>query len=211
MALAIAEAANDAAPGLLVWSPDLDRLSAALVLAPECPLEEAMAMTFAAAIGLADALGALAPPEVAVHFDWPGGVRVNGARCGRIRAAAATGDPAAVPYWLVVGAEIALRPPEGWESGRNLDRTFLHEEGCGEVEASPLLESWSRHTLVWINRWLDDGMAPLHAEWRAKAHGIGSERDGARFIGLDELGGMILRAGDTTEIRPLSSMLGTAT
>ena len=54
MALAIAEAANDAAPGLLVWSPDLDRLSAALVLAPECPLEEAMAMTFAAAIGLFD-------------------------------------------------------------------------------------------------------------------------------------------------------------
>ncbi len=208
LAFALAEAAQGAEPGLLAWSPDADRMSAALVLAPECALEQAMAMVFAAAIGLADALGALAPPEVAVHFAWPGGILVNGAPCGRVRAVASTADPAAEPDWLVVAVDVAVRPPEGWESGRDTSRTFLHAEGCGEVEPLPLLESWSRHTLVWINRWLDDGMAPLHAEWRGKAAGFGQVRDGGNFLGLDEHGGMILKRGDETEIHPLTSMLG---
>ena len=211
MAFAVAEAANDVEPGLLVWSPDPERMAAALILAPECALEEAMAMVFAAAIGLSDALGALAPPEVGVHFTWPGGILVNGARCGRVRAAASTGDPAAEPEWLVVGVEVPVLTPIGWQSGDDPGRTYLHEEGCGEVEALPLLESWSRHTLVWINRWLDDGMAPLHAEWRAKSQEIGTERDGSRFVGLDELGGRILQKDGATEITPLSSMLGAAT
>ena len=38
-----------------------------------------------------------------VHFDWPGGILVNGARCGAFRAAAASDDPEGVPLWLVVG------------------------------------------------------------------------------------------------------------
>ena len=65
-------------------------LSAAVALAPECALEDAMAMVFATALGFSDALGALAPPEVAVHMVWPAGLRVNGARCGGLRAAAST-------------------------------------------------------------------------------------------------------------------------
>ena len=64
-----------------------------------------MAALPACAVGFQNALGALAPPEVAVHLDWAGGVRVNGAHCGRLRAAADTRDPLAVPGWLVVGLD----------------------------------------------------------------------------------------------------------
>ena len=39
---------------------------------------------------------------------------------------------------------------------------------------------------------------------------IGEAREGGVFVGLDEHGGMILRRGDATEIRPLSQMLGEA-
>ena len=38
-----------------------------------------------------------------------------------------------------------------------------------------LLESWVKHTLVGINRWADDGVAPLHREWRGLAHGMGKD------------------------------------
>ncbi|MDT8344554.1 MAG: biotin/lipoate--protein ligase family protein, partial [Thermohalobaculum sp.] len=79
---AVAVAAGGTAPGLIVWQVAAGRLSAAVVLAPEQPLAQAMGGAFAVALGLGDALGALAPPEVSVHYEWPDGFRVNGARCG---------------------------------------------------------------------------------------------------------------------------------
>ncbi|NIP77234.1 MAG: hypothetical protein GTN90_15165, partial [Xanthomonadales bacterium] len=85
---AVAAAALGTVPGLICWARDEAAMRAALVLAPEAPLAHAMGITFAVAHGLGDALGALAPPEVALHYVWPGQFKVNGADCGRMRAAA---------------------------------------------------------------------------------------------------------------------------
>ena len=214
-AQAVASAALGCDAGLIVHNGAGETLSAALVLAPEVPLEEAMAMVFAASLGFSDALGALAPPEVGVHFEWPGGILVNGARCGAFRAAASGAGAAGVPEWLVVGFDLAIALPEGAEPGSTPTETALVEEGCMEVDPFLLLESWSRHTLVWINTWTDDGMARLHSDWRGKAHGLGedvtvriaAETIEGLFVGLDERGGMLLRQGDETRLIPLSAML----
>lgn len=202
-------------PGLVVHNEGGDTLRMALVLAPEAPLADAMAMVFAVALGFSDALGALAPPEVGVHVDWPDGLRINGARAGRLRAAASTTEPEAEPDWLVVGLEIAVTLPDGQAPGANPEITALAEEGCGDIDPFRLLESWSRHSLVWINHWLDDGIERLHAEWRAKAFTLGEEVDfelaGTRhhglFVGLDDKGGMLLRQGAETRLIPLTEML----
>ena len=207
-AKAVASATLGADPGLICWTRDETALRAALVLAPEAPLERAIGIAFAVALGLGDALGALAPPEVALHYVWPGGFKVNGADCGVMRAAAATADPASVPDWLVIGVEMPYLPPSQGEPGNRPGQTCLTEEGCIEVTPLKLLESWSRHTLVWINRWLDDGFQPLHAAWRERAWGMGEDlADGGVFMGLDELGGMLVKTAKTTEIRPLTTML----
>jgi biotin-(acetyl-CoA carboxylase) ligase len=214
---AVARAVMGCDPGLVVHNEGGDTLRIALVLAPEAPLVDAMAMVFAVGIGFSDALGALAPPEVGVHLTWPDGIRVNGARCGRLRAAASTTDPTAEPDWLVVGLEVAVTRREGQEPGADPDVTALAEEGCADIDPFRILESWSRHTLVWINHWLDEGMPRLHAVWRAKAFDLGEEVDfelaGARrrglFVGIDEKGGMLLRDGTTTRLIPLTDMLET--
>lgn len=215
LAQAVSTAALGCDAGLIVHNAGGPTLSAALVLAPEVALEDAMAMVFAASLGLSDALGALAPPEVGMHFDWPGGILVNGAHCGTVRAAASAGDRGAVPLWLVVGFDLAVTLPEATEPGADPTVTALHEEGCMDVDPFELLESWSRHTLVWINAWLDEGMRRLHAAWRGKAATLGKEVaveiGGARheglFVGLDERGGMLLRQGEQTRVIPLSAML----
>ena len=215
-AKAIAAAIIGTDPGLIVHQLEPERLRAAIVLAPEAPLEDAMAMVFAAALGFADALGALAPPEVGVHTDWPGGLRVNGARCGQIHAAASDPAPDREPDWLVIGLDLPIFPTEGAdEPGRTPDVTTLIEEGCAEVAPTELLEAWSRHMLVWINRWLADGIAPLHADWRARAYSMGEEitvtvqgdTHAGTFVGLDDKGGLLLRDGDRTRALPLSAML----
>ena len=212
-AAARAGAAAGAEPGTIAFDVD-DALRAAIVLAPEVALEDAMAMWPACGLGLHDALGALGPPEMAVRLDWDGGVRVEGALCGRVRAAASAPDPEAVPLWLVLGIEVPWRL-EVADPGLAPDRTALLEEGCGDLEPSRLLESWSRHTLGWIHRWEEEGAAPLHAHWGGLLTGLGAEAtvavDGApltgRFLGLDERFGMLLRSDAGTASIPLSSRL----
>ncbi len=196
--------------GVVVHNTTADRLAAALVLAPEVPLARAIAMLPTCGVGFQNALGALAPPEVAVHLDWAGGIRVNGARCGRLRVAAGTTDPDAIPDWMVIGLEVPLLLLSE-QPGETPDRTALNEEGCAEVAPTALLEAWARHSLVWINRWEDEGTRALHAEWRGLAWGIGKQiAQGdltGTWLGVDEDFGMLLRDADTTHLIPLTTVL----
>lgn len=215
-AKACAQAALGCDAGLIVHDVGPRRLAAAIVFAPEVALEDAMAMLPACGVGFQNALGALAPPEVAVHLRWAGSILVNGAECGRLRAAAAAPDPDSVPDWLVVGLDVPLVPDDPDAPGAAPDRTSLAEEGCVEVAPPRLLEAWARHTLVWINRWSEEGAGPLHAEWRGLAHGIGErvvvelrrERLEGVFVGVDERFGMLLRDGEGgTRLLPLTGLL----
>ncbi len=211
---ACAMAALGCDAGTIVHNVGANRLAAALIMAPEVPLEQAMAMLPTCGVGFQNALGAIAPPEVAVHLEWAGGLRVNGAACGRLRVMAGKTDPAAMPGWLVVGLELPLMLTDA-VPGDAPDRTALYEEGCADVDPVALLEGWARHTLVWITRWEDDGPRTLHAEWRGLAHGIGEDFaiDGqtGTFMGVDENFGMLLRTGGETRLIPLSTVLETET
>ena len=204
------EAIKGCDAGLVVYHLGANSLRAAMVFAPDVPLGDAMAMMPVCGVSFQNALGALAPPEVAVHLDWDGGLRINGASCGRLRVAASTDDPAQEPLWLIVGLELPLWP-EGDDPGVMPDQTTLYAEGCAEVNADRLLESWVKHTLVGINRWSEDGPAPVHQEWRALAHGIGeaAEMDGksGTFLGVDERFGMLIRDDSTTHLVPLTFLL----
>lgn len=209
-ATAIRRAVMGCEAGLVTYRLAADRMGAALVLTPEVPLEDAVAMLPLCAVGFQNALGALAPPEVAVHLDWDGGIRVNGAACGRFRACAATAVPQTVPDWLVVGFDLPLLP-EGEETGLTPDRTALMVEGCADLDPGQLVESWARHTLNWIARWEDGGVKALHADWRALAHGLGEatvqgDLHGI-FLGVDERFGMLLRDETGTHLIPLTDIL----
>jgi len=196
--------------GLVLYRLDSDALRAAIVFAPEVALKDAVAMLPLCAVGFQNALGALAPPEVAVHLEWAGGLRVNGARCGGLKIAAATSEPETVPDWLVVGLTVPLWPPSE-ETGLTPDETALYAEGCAEIDAIALLESWTRHTLAHINRWAEEGAGALHKDWRGLAHAMGEDvnifgRSGT-FLGVDERFGMLLRSETGTDLIPLTELL----
>ena len=207
---ACAKASLGCDAGLVAYNVSLDRLGAALVFSPEVPLAKAMAMLPLCGVGLQSALGALAPPEVAVHLGWAGEIHVNGARCGQFHVAASTGsDPKTLPDWLAVGFEMPLlgRTRNPGET----EETALYEEGCADVSPESLIESWARHTLNWISRWEDEGPRPLHEAWRGIAHGIGETVQfsgvNGTFLGIDEDFGMLLRDGDETLLFPLTDLL----
>ncbi|MEP1768776.1 MAG: DUF4444 domain-containing protein [Sulfitobacter sp.] len=207
---ACAEAARGCDAGLVVYNLGATTLRAAIVFAPDVALEDAMAMLPLCGVGFQNALGALAPPEVAVHLDWGGGMRINGAICGRLRAAASETDPQSDPHWLVIGLELPLWP-EDEDTGHRPDQTALYAEGCADVNAERLLESWVKHTLVGINTWLETGSVALHSDWRSLAHGIGEQtvvnNIQGSFLGVDERFGMLLRDSTTTHLIPLTQLL----
>lgn len=213
--VAVKQAKTGTDPGLVVYRIRPDHLAAALVLAPETSLADAIAMVLVAAVGFADSFGSLAPSEVAVHFDWPGGFRVNGARCGGLRVAASTDNAKAEPDWLVIGLDVPFFAQAAQEPGATPDHTTLWDEGCSDIDPCQLLESWSRHTLVWIHSWTEDGLVRLHTAWTGRAFGIGTHTEvtlagrsySGEFMGLDENGGMLLKTGDKTRLLPLTMML----
>ena len=197
-------------PGTIIYNLSNEALRAAIVFGPEVPLEDAMVMLPACGVGFQNALGSLAPPEVAVHLEWDGNIRVNGARCGYLKASASTQESGTEPDWLVIGLHLDLLHA-GDSPGDNPDRTALYEEGCADVEAQALLEAWVRHTLYWINRWSDEGPRPLHAAWRELAHDLGEPVGfcgvAGTFVGVDEQFGALLRDGEKTHLVHLSQLL----
>ncbi|MBE0486365.1 biotin/lipoate--protein ligase family protein [Marinobacter sp.] len=187
--------------GTIFYSETGDTLRAALVLAPETPLDEAIQVVYVAQIGLAESLGALAPPEVPVFFQWPDRIKVNGALCGGVRFAADVSDPKAHPNWLVIGIHVPFRSA-GNEPGVNPDETCLQEEGCADITPMALLESWSKHTLLWLTYFMDDGFKRIHNDWRPRCDTLGKEIEYPRpglFVGLDDKGRMLLRQDVMTE------------
>lgn len=207
---ACVEAARGCEAGLVVYNLGANTLRAALVFAPDVVLADAMAMIPLCGVGFQNALGALAPPEVAVHLDWDGGLRINGGACGALRVAASDTSPTSEPDWLVVGLQLPLWP-ESDDPGESPNQTTLYAEGCADVNALDLLESWVKHTLVGINTWLEDGMAPLHKDWRGLAYGIGEDTEmngiSGLFLGVDEQFGMLIRSGEATHLIPLTHLL----
>ncbi len=187
--------------GTVFYSEAADTLRAALVLAPETPLEEAIQAVYVAEIGLAESLGALAPPEVPVHFQWPDRIKVNGALCGSVRFAADVSEPRAQPDWLVIGIEVPFSSMSS-EPGESPNETCLYEEGCVDIAPMALLESWSKHTLLWLTYFMDSGFERVHNEWRPRCDTLGKMIEQPRpgiFVGLDEKGRMLLRQDVMTE------------
>ncbi len=196
--------------GDVIWSLEEAHGSLAIVLEPEVPLTRALEMLPLGVVAAGDCLAALAPPKVAVTFGWPGLIYANDGAVAQVSLAA---DRAAteetVPQWLALGLEVRLteRPGEP-EPGHDPSVTTMAEEGCPDLTAEQLIESYSRHFLTWLDTWNTEGFAPIHNAWtqradtreRSFADAGGGEGVKGTFVGLDEHGNLILKRPDDKHV-----------
>ncbi len=211
-AAAIQAAQDGCDAGLVLYDPVSPDLQAALVLAPEVALAEAAVMLPLAGVALQNAVGSVAPPEVALQLGWSGKVHVNGAKAGQLRMVAPKGDRNSPPDWMVIGLSLRF-VSDDIDGGQNPDETALHAEGCGDLMPLDVLESWSRHLLTQLHIWEQDGIAPLHREYSGLVFGMGDAIDqsghSGTFLGLDEQLGMLVKTGEGTRLVPLTDLLET--
>ena len=67
-----------------IWARNHATAECALVLEPDVDFARALQMAPLMEVALAEALGSVCPPQVAVEFRWPGFILVNGGLAGRV-------------------------------------------------------------------------------------------------------------------------------
>ena len=168
-----------------------------LVLRPECEVATAAQLSFVAALGLGDAIGSVAPALLEVTYKWPNDVLLNGRKVSGILLESRTDADGALA-WLILGMGVNVRH---FPENAGFPATSLHYEGTPPtVTEVELLEAFSRHFMSWVNRWLEDGFAPIRRAWLNHAHGRGEtiqvrlprETLSGTFADLDESGALVL-------------------
>ena len=167
---------------------------------PECSPQEAAQLGFVAAVALGDAVGSVVPPLIEVQFKWPNDLLLNESKGAGILLESKIVDGELAWLVLGIGVNVAAFP-------QDLDQpvTSLRYEGAPpEVTAVALLEAFGPHFMARVNRWLDDGFAPIRQSWLGHAYGLGEaiavdlpgERLEGRFRDLDEKGSLLLEQAD---------------
>jgi BirA family biotin operon repressor/biotin-[acetyl-CoA-carboxylase] ligase len=185
------------------WTSPRGNLYVTAILRPECPVGEAAQLGFAAALALVDALGHLMPPLTEVRLKWPNDVLVNDRKAAGILLETVVDTGGSFRALLLgLGVNIAEAPED-----TAFPATALHWESAGQdVGPGDLLQPWAKHFLAWVNRWMDDGFAPLRRQWLAYAHPPGQQlrvrlpnrEVHGTFHDMDESGGLLI---DTPEGR----------
>jgi biotin-(acetyl-CoA carboxylase) ligase len=205
-------AAKGGEAGLFVWRPAADRIDCAVLLRPEEDSVRIMPVVLVASLAMLDAVGTAGPAAVASDLVWPAGLRINSGLAGGIALDLGPGDN---PDWAVVSATLRKTGAPGAEGGERPDVTSLGEEGFADVEDRDLVEAFARHFLVWMDRWDEQGLAPIARHWlhRATAHGadtvlmIGAELVAGSILELDESGGLVLDTAAGRRTLPLEPAL----
>jgi BirA family biotin operon repressor/biotin-[acetyl-CoA-carboxylase] ligase len=173
---ALKAVARAPADGTVYWTDRGDRLEAAIVREPEAGRDATLLAHLVLMTALGDALGALLPPGKPVGLHWPDRISLDGGTIGHVACRIAPGAGDVVPPWLVLATtiQIAARPGD-YEPVGELEPTSLQEEGAGDIDGIRLLEALSRHLLLWMHRWQEEGFAPVAQSWNARCPERGRE------------------------------------
>jgi hypothetical protein len=147
--------------GTLVYVGRFDLAEFAVVLEPDEPLRTARRALYAGMAALADALAAHAPPEKPIACVWPDAIAVDRGLVGGGQLAWAQGPEGEPPQWLVFGGMIRTVSIGEGEPGVKPLSAALEEEGFSDVGSGALVESFSRHLMVHIDAWQEQGFAPV--------------------------------------------------
>ena len=184
------------------WSSPPGNLYLSLVLRPDSAPAEAAQLGFVAGLAMGEAIGSVAPPLIEVTYKWPNDVLVNGRKAAGILLESRSNPDGTLDYLILgVGANLQHFPED-----TRFPATSLCFEGATDVDAVALIEAFSRYFLNWVNRWLDDGFAPVRRAWMHHAHGLGEEIEvrlpretlTGTFKDLDERGVLVLELPDGT-------------
>ena len=178
--------------GTVFYSETNGILNIAITLGPEVIKSKAMQVHYLMMLGLSDAIAALAPPEIEVSHLWPNLMFMNRGLMGKILLFDSGGESNEIPLWIVSGVQIR-RKVECDKFHKLIEATSLEDEGSAFLSNVRIIEAITRHFLVWLNTWQEEGFKSVHKTWLERlvpnfsVNDISSEFKG-EWMGLDENG-----------------------
>lgn len=176
------EIAVEAGAATLVWVRRFDIVEFAVVLEPDAPLRDARLAHYLAMNALADALAVHCPPERPILFRWPDAMMYDHGLIGGGRLAWPEGcSEDEMPDWLVFGAMVRATTMTPFEMGRT--GVGMAEEGFEEVDAVDLIEAFSRHLMLGVTHWQEDGPKGAARRWLDRLDKVTGTRHGVEANG----------------------------
>ena len=152
------------------WYSPRGNLHCAIIVEPDYDNATAEQLLYVAAISAGTAIADLLEPMTGLRYRWPNHIYINELKSGMLQLRA--DDQAAERYrWLAIGLNVNVteHPPNPEPECFN----SMRASGTPDVLTGALLEIYCRHFLSWINRWADEGFAPVSKTWVQRADGIG--------------------------------------
>ncbi|MFQ5993873.1 MAG: biotin--[acetyl-CoA-carboxylase] ligase [Acidiferrobacterales bacterium] len=178
------------------WISCRGNFHCALVLRPDEPSAMNTQLSYVAAISLGLAIANVSAPRSELYYRWPNDILLYDAKLANIILEGSS--PGSEGHdWLVLGAAVNVQNhPEDMDP----PATSLVAEGTPDATDAALLEYFTRHFLSWINRWAEEGFAPVRKMWMQQADGIGkpievrleTETVRGNFADIDEQGALII-------------------
>lgn len=211
----------DAAEGTLVWADQqtnghgrfgrswispAGNLYFSLLLRPDRPPAQAMQLTFAAAVAVAETLGALLPEAATVTCKWPNDVLVRGRKIAGILLESSV-DQTGMVDSLVVGIGVNVGSHPSTET-LLYPATSMAAEGAPDVLPGDVLQRFCAAFLDWYRRWQTAGFEPLRESWLGRAEKLrqavsvrlDTETLNGVFADLDPSGAMVLQQGERRQL-----------
>jgi BirA family biotin operon repressor/biotin-[acetyl-CoA-carboxylase] ligase len=150
------------------WETAEGNLAATFLFVTAKPPAEAAAISFVAALAVADLAQAFLPAAL-ITLKWPNDLMVAGRKAAGILVE--SGPAASGGLWVAVGAGVNLsHPPLAAEYPATAFSTHMTVPPPRPLEALPILaEAFER----WRGLWSQSGFAPIAEAWTARAHGLG--------------------------------------
>lgn len=185
------------------WISPPGNLYFSLLLRPAGRVSEAMQLTFAAAVALAEAVAASLPPAAArVGCKWPNDVLIGGRKVSGILLESQAAADGGIELLVVgIGVNVTSHPPP---EAVMFAATSLHAEGAVDETAASVLQRFCPVFLDWYRTWQREGFAPVRDAWLRHAEKLhqavevrlDAETIGGTFVGLAVDGAMLLQQGD---------------
>ncbi len=149
------------------WISGHNNLHLALVLRPEQRFDIVCQVSLIATICIAMAIAEQAEPMAELRYRWPNDVLLNRGKVAGITLSGVVGDND-VPEWMVLGVNVNV-----FDNPNSLgfDSASLRGESFASHDRVQLAETFCRQFLSWLNRWADDGFAPVRKAWLTRAQG----------------------------------------
>ncbi len=149
------------------WMSGYRNLHLALIVKPEQGFDTVCQLSLVATICTALAIAEQAEPMEELRYRWPNDVLLNR---GKVAGLTLSGRLKAdeTPHWVVLGLNVNVFDHP---TSLGLDASSMRGEGFECYDRARLAEQFCRQFLSWVNRWANDGFAPVRRAWLTRGRG----------------------------------------